>query len=218
MFFKTQDGKEVLGEKSEFKYDERNNIIQTLKSYKTRTGKEIREEKSEYKFDAKNNKILDATYRIEDGTEILLQKQESQFDEKNKKTFSSSFFADMKGPLAIFSNSGFRLEYYYGSVNRKFPNSQELEDQLEKIKNSKDPKDESEKKTLTEKLEPSKKYFEDNEKKFTLTDEKFGKNEKLESATYKLLFFNPRGPAEKRLMRVDLDQFYRPVKVGFEEE
>jgi uncharacterized caspase-like protein len=218
VFFKTQDGKEVLGEKSEFKYDDRNNIIQTLKSYKTRTGKEIREEKSEYKFDAKNNKILDATYRIEDGTEILLQKQESQFDEKNKKTFSSSFFADAKGPLAIFSNSGFRLEYYYGSVNRKFPNSQELEDQLEKIKNSKDPKDESEKKTLTEKLEPSKKYFEDNEKKFTLTDEKFGKNEKLESATYKLLFFNPRGPAEKRLMRVDLDQFYRPVKVGFEEE
>ena len=133
VFFKTQDGKEVLGEKSEFKYDDRNNIIQTLKSYKTRTGKEIREEKSEYKFDAKNNKILDATYRIEDGTEILLQKQESQFDEKNKKTFSSSFFADMKGPLAIFSNSGFRLEYYYGSVNRKFPNSQELEDQLEKI-------------------------------------------------------------------------------------
>jgi hypothetical protein len=55
-------------------------------------------------------------------------------------------------------------------------------------------------------------------KKYTLTEEKFGKNEKLKSASYKLLFFNPRGPAEKRLMRVDLDQFYRPVKVGFEEE
>jgi hypothetical protein len=31
-------------------------------------------------------------------------------------------------------------------------------------------------------------------------------------ATYKELL------AEKRLLRVDLDQFYRPVKVGFEEE
>ncbi|MBL0264548.1 MAG: hypothetical protein IPQ05_11870 [Leptospiraceae bacterium] len=44
------------------------------------------------------------------------------------------------------------------------------------------------------------------------------RNEKLESASYKLLFFNPRCPADKRLMRVDLDRFYRPVKAGFEEE
>ena len=218
MFFKTKDGKESLGEKSEFKYDDRNNIIQSIKSYKTRTGKEVREEKSEYKFDAKNNKILDATYKMEDGVEILIQKSESQYDEKNKRTFSSDFFADAKTPLEVLMNSGFRIEYYYGSVNRKFPNSQELEDQLEKIKNSNDPKDELEKKTLTEKLQPSKKYFEANEKRFTLTEEKFGKNEKLESASYKLLFFNPRGPVDKRLMRIDLDLFYRPVKVGFEEE
>ena len=218
VFFKTKDGKESLGEKSEFKYDDRNNIIQSIKSYKTRTGKEVREEKSEYKFDAKNNKILDATYKMEDGVEILIQKSESQYDEKNKRTFSSDFFADAKTPLEVLMNSGFRIEYYYGSVNRKFPNSQELEDQLEKIKNSNDPKDELEKKTLTEKLQPSKKYFEANEKRFTLTEEKFGKNEKLESASYKLLFFNPRGPVDKRLMRIDLDLFYRPVKVGFEEE
>ena len=218
IFFKTKDGKEVLGEKSEFKYDERNNIIQTIKSYKNKKGIDVQDEKTEYKYDLKNNKILDAIYRIEDGAEILIQKEESQFDEKNKKIFSSSFFAGAEGPLASLTNSGFRLEYYYGSVNRRFPNSQELEDQLEKIKDSKDPKDESEKKALTEKLEPSKKYFEDNEKKFTLTEEKFAPNEKLESASYKLLFFNPRGPVNKRLMRVDLDKFYRPVKVGFEVE
>ena len=63
-----------------------------------------------------------------------------------------------------------------------------------------------------------KKGFKVKKKKYTLTEENFGANEKLESASYKLLFFNPRGPAEKRLMRVDLDRFYRPVKVGFEEE
>ncbi len=85
---------------------------------------------------------------MEDGVEILIQKSESQYDEKNKRTFSSDFFADAKTPLEVLMNSGFRIEYYYGSVNRKFPNSQELEDQLEKIKNSKDPKDESERKHL----------------------------------------------------------------------
>ena len=81
-----------------------------------------------------------------------------------------------------------------------------------------DPKKESEKKSLNQKLEDLKKEFESKKKKYTLTEEKFGKNEKLESASYKLLFFNPRGPVDKRLMRIDLDLFYRPVKVGFEEE
>jgi hypothetical protein len=100
----------------------------------------------------------------------------------------------------------------FSEVTKYEPQIKEIETQLNKTK------DEFDKNALTKKLEILKKDYEAKKKKYTLTEEKFGENEKLESASYKLLFFNPRGPAEKRLMRVDLDQFYRPVKVGFEEE
>ena len=99
-----------------------------------------------------------------------------------------------EGPLASLTNLGVRFEYYYGSVNRKFPNSQELEDQLEKIKIA-ESKRRIGKKTLTEKLQPSENILRQWEE-FTLTDEQFGKNEKLESASYKLLFLTPRSCRE----------------------
>ena len=110
------------------------------------------------------------------------------------------------------STVDYRLVSYTAAVTQYEPEIKQLEEKLYQTK------DESEKKSLNQKLEDLKKEFEAKRKKYTLTEEKFGENEKLESASYKLLFFNPRGPAEKRLMRVDLDQFYRPVKVGFEEE
>ncbi len=208
--YETKEGKEVLVFKYEYKYDEKNNP--TLDAYyETKEGKEVLVSKTESKYDEKNNKTLDAYYETEEGKEVLVSKTESKYDEKNNQTF----FAKTIGEDEVLEEKttvDYRLESYSAAVTQYEPEIKQIQVKLNQTK------DESEKKSLNQKLEDLKKEFESKKKKYTLTEEKFGKNEKLESASYKLLFFNPRGPAEKRLMRVDLDRFYRPVKVGFEEE
>ncbi|MBK8395046.1 MAG: caspase family protein [Leptospiraceae bacterium] len=214
--YETIEGKEVLVEKKEYKYDEKNN--NTLEAYyKTKEGKEVLFRKEEYKYDERNNKTLYAYYETKEGKEVLDSKVEWKYDEKNNKTL----YAKSKGEDEVLEEKttvDYRLESYAAVVTRYEPQIKAIEASLRKINEMQDAKDESEKKSLNKKLEDLKKEFEAKKKKYTLSVEKFGANEKLESSSYKLLFFNPRGPAEKRLMRVDLDRFYRPVKVGFEVE
>ncbi|MBK8395049.1 MAG: caspase family protein [Leptospiraceae bacterium] len=213
-YYKTKEGKEVLVEKTEYKYDEKNN--NTLDAtYKTKEGKEVLDFKYESKYDEKNNQTLSAFYETKEGKEVLVSKTESKYDEKNNKTFFAEYTGE-EDTIKQKTTVDYRMESYAAAVTQYEPQIKEIEARLEKIKDSKEA--ESEKKSLNQKLEDLQKEFEAKKKKYTLTEEKFSANEKLESASYKLLFFNPRGPSEKRLMRVDLDQFYRPVKVGFEEE
>ena len=175
--------------------------------------------KTEYKYDENDNKILEIGYFIKEGKEVLFNKSEYKYDERNNKILETGYNIREDKEVFVYTSAyNYRTESYALTIKYYEPQIKETEARLVKIKDSKDPKDESEKKSLNQKLEDLKKEFESKKKKYTLTEEKFGENEKLESASYKLLFFNPRGPAEKRLMRVDLDQFYRPVKVGFEEE
>ena len=215
-FYEKKEGKEVLIRKYEWKYDERNNKTLFAK-YETKEGKEVLVWKEEYKYDEKNNKTLEAKYETKEGKEVLVEKKEYKYDERNNKTLEAKY-ETKEGELVLsYKNSfDFRTYVFAAAVTKYEPQIKEIESHLEKIKDNKEA--ESEKKSLSQKLEDLKKEFEAKKKKYTLTEEKFGPNEKLEYASYKLLFFNPRGPAEKRLMRVDLDQFYRPVKVGFEEE
>jgi hypothetical protein len=158
-----------------------------------------------------------SSYETEGGKEILANKYEYNYDDKNNLIFSILYKGkneDIKEKIIL----DYRLESFSNVTTLYLSKINPLEKKLRDLNNSIIKKDESEKKSLNQRLEDLKKEFEAKKKKYTLTEEKFGLNEKLESASYKLLFFNPRGPAEKRLMRVDLDQFYRPVKVRFEEE
>ncbi len=175
-------------------------------------GKEVLNTKFEYKFDERNNNTLEAVYiGTEEGKEVLFSKTESKYDERNNETFIAAYMGEDE-TLKEKNTNEYRSNSYAAVITQYEPEIKQIQEKLEKTK------DESEKKSLNQKLEDLQKAFESKKKKYTLTEEKFGANEKLESASYKLLFFNPRGPAEKRLMRVDLDRFYRPVKVGFEEE
>ncbi len=149
---------------------------------------------------------LKANYETKEGALVLAKQEEYKFDERNNRTLAVYIGEEetIKEKIAV--------DYYAAAFTQYELAIKQVQEKLNK------PKDESEKKTLNQKLEDLKKEFEAKKKKYTLTEEKYSANEKLEFSSYKLLFFNPRGPAEKRLMRVDLDQFYRPVKVGFEEE
>ena len=214
--YEAREGALVTVSKIESKFDERNN--KTLEVYyRTIEGKEIPVWKEESKYDERNNKTLVAKYETKEGELVLVWKEESKFDEKNNVTFFAKYIGKeeaLEEKIAV----DYRMESFSVAYTQYKPKSEQIEARLAKIKYSEDPKDQSEIKSLNQNLEDLKKDFESKMKKYTLTEEKFGKNEKLESSSYKLLFFNPRGPVEKRLMRVDLDQFYRPVKVGFEEE
>ena len=191
----------------------RNKSNKILESkFDAREGKEIQI----WDYDEENNSVQFVKYEDKDGRKILVSREEHQYDARKNKTLYIQYNReDIILEKNVFD---YRSDSYTGAIIQYMSKIKVTEALLEKLDINTDPKKESEKKSLNQKLEDLKKEFESKKKKYTLTEEKFGKNEKLESASYKLLFFNPRGPAEKRLMRVDLDQFYRPVKVGFEEE
>jgi hypothetical protein len=205
-----EDGNAKIDWKKNFQYDEKNNKTLEILFKAIDSGIEIPVLKDQYKYDERNNKTLELKYRIQEGKEILISKTEYKFDEKNNVTFYALYTGEDE-TIQEKNTADFRLQSF-SEVTKYEPQIKEIEAQVNKTK------DEFDKNALTKKLEILKKDYEAKKKKYTLTEEKFGENEKLESASYKLLFFNPRGPAEKRLMRVDLDLFYRPVKVGFEEE
>ncbi|HRG76135.1 MAG TPA: caspase family protein, partial [Leptospiraceae bacterium] len=198
----------ILGDKKEkFAYNPYGNLTIDA-DYRTEEGKDFLKSKYESKYDERNNRISDANYVTIEGKEVLVWKEESKYDEKNNGTFFAKYIGKeeaLEEKIAV----DYRMESFSVAYTQYKPKSEQIEARLAKIKYSEDPKDQSEIKSLNQNLEDLKKDFESKMKKYTLTEEKFGKNEKLESATYKLLFFNPRGPAEKRLMRVDLDRFYR---------
>jgi len=209
--YEIREGKEVLVWKKEYKFDERNNETQVEDSFRIKEGALVLASKHESKYDERNNKILSVSYKIREGKEVLESKHDYKYDEKNNKTLDAYYSRDYE-TLNAKTVADYRSESYKNTFTQYEPQIKQIQEKLNQTK------DESEKKSLNQNLEDLQKEFEAKKKKYTLTDEKFGKNEKLEFASYKLLFFNPRGPIDKRLMRVDLDQFYRPVKVGFEEE
>ena len=206
----TREGKVILLSKKENEYDSRNNKLLNA-YYEMKDGIEVLNWKDKYQYDEKNNLILNSRYELKDGKESLVRKTEYRYDEKNNNIYFVKYIGDYE-KVEEKNILDFRSESYQSAVKLYDPQILDIVNKLNQTEV------ESEKKSLNQKLEDLEKEFEAKKKKYTLTEEKFGPNEKLESASYKLLFFNPRGPADKRLMRVDLDRFYRPVKVGFEEE
>jgi hypothetical protein len=232
--------KEILDERTEYKYDEKNRKI-FWANYKTQNGKEFLTWEMIEEYDEIDNKILESKFDEKKGKEIqvwnyneknnsvhffkyegkdekkmLISREEYHYDERKNKILDIQYNSE---DIILKKNVyDYRSASYTSVILQYLSKIKSTEELLVKLNLDNDPKKESEKKSLTQKLEDLQKEFEAKKKKFTLTEETFGANEKLEYSTYKLLFFNPRGPVEKRLMRVDLDQFYRPLKVGFEEE
>ncbi|MBK8395056.1 MAG: caspase family protein [Leptospiraceae bacterium] len=219
-YYKAKTGKEIENKIKKYKhtYDTRNNEI-CFEGYDIKEGKEVLSSKYENIYDERNNKILEISYNTKDGNDVLFRKHEYKYDEENNKIFHATY-RNEGGSESLLDKKvlEYRLKSYNAEVNTYEPQIKALKERLAKINSNQETRDESEKNTITKNLLNVYKEFEAKKKKYTLTEEKFGENEKLESASYKLLFFNSRGPAEKRLMRVDLDSFYRPVKVGFEVE
>ncbi|MBK8395052.1 MAG: hypothetical protein IPL26_07365 [Leptospiraceae bacterium] len=111
--YETKEGKEYLVSKSESKYDTKNNNTSEVK-YRMQEGKEALVEKKEYKYDDRNNKTLEARYETREGAEVLVRKFEFKYDDRNN-TILEAFYFTKEGKEILDS----KTEYKYDNRNNK---------------------------------------------------------------------------------------------------
>jgi hypothetical protein len=192
-YYEMNGEKEVLFEKTEYKYDEKNRKI-FWASYKIQNGKEFLTWEMIEEYDERDNKILeskfDATegkeiqiwhfdeknnpvqfdkYEVKDGKKILVSREEYQYDVRKNKTLAIQYNSeDIIVEKNVFD---YRSDSYTGAIIQYMSKIKVTEALLEKLDINADPKKESEKKSLNQKLEDLQKEFEP-KRKNTLSPKK----------------------------------------------